>query len=367
MRQLTVGRTASVPRVLALGGAVLALLVAGAVRAGAVVPEGPRVAFTKWGPNPRSLVLMSVDADGSDPRRLAGGAKPAASRGPVPFHGPAWSPDGGRIAYSGYFRSNKWEIFIAAPDGRELQAVPNTVAASDPVFAPDGHMLAFSRTRVRQPRIDIHDPLHSLGGYESTTTWTVDIETGEVKQLTPWRNGLDNSPSSFSADGSTLALSRIGPHGHEAVALRLDSGRVSVLAHNAEEPVFSPDGASIAFVSYRDRNHAEGFDGPVSVSELYVKRIGGSNLRRVTRTTGQQESSPSWDPSGERIAYTQTTGAELFGLGLTNVVMEVNADGTCATRIFGHPTRQKYGGNVGLYGPAWQPGPGRETGRIDCG
>jgi Tol biopolymer transport system component len=335
--------------------------------AGATVPEGPRVAFTKWGPNPHSITLMSTGADGSGVRRLAGGTKPAASHGPLPFDGPTWSPDGSRIAYSGYFRSDKWEIFTAAPDGSDLRAVPHTVGARDPVFAPDGHTIAFSRLRIREPHIDIHHPLHSLGGgYESTTAWTVDLETGEVRRLTPWRNGLDNSPSSFSPDGSTLALSRNDPRRHDAVALQLATGTVSVLAHNAEDPVFLPDGTRVAFVSYRDRNHAEGFDGPVLVSELYVEELDGSGLQRITQTQELQEAAPSWDPSGERVAYTQTTANEPLSLGLTNVVMEVNVDGTCAKRIFGHPTKAKYGGSVGLYGPVWQPAPGREAGRIAC-
>jgi len=335
--------------------------------AGATVPESPRVAFTQWGPNPRSITLMSAGADGSGVRRLAGGTKPAASHGPLPFDGPTWSPDGSRIAYSGYFRSDKWEIFTAAPDGSDLRAVPNTVGAGDPVFAPDGHTIAFSRSRVRQPHINIHHPLQSPGGgYESTTTWTVDLETGEVRRLTPWRNGLDNSPSSFSPDSSTLALSRDDPRRHEAVALQLAAGTVSVLAHNAEEPAFSPDGTRVAFVSYRDRNQAEGFDGPVLASELYVEGSDGSDLQRITHTRELQEAAPSWDPSSERIAYTQSTGNDLFGLGLTNVVMEINADGSCPTRVFGKPAKPRSHRLVGLYGPVWQPGPGREAGRIIC-
>lgn len=126
----------------------------------------------------------------------------------------------------------------------------------------------------------------------------------------------------------------------------------------------------VAFISYRDRNHGEGFDGPVSESELYVKDLDGSGLRRLTRTIAQQEAGPSWDPSGNVIAYTQATtpGGELFGLGASNVVMEVNADGSCARRIFGKPSRSKFSRHfVGLYGPVWQPGSGRDAARVACG
>jgi len=101
-------------------------------------------------------------------------------------------------------------------------------------------------------------------------------------------------------------------------------------------------------------------------SELYVKDLGGGQLRRVTHTHDQQENAPSWDPSGQRLAYTQSTGNDLFGLGLTNVVMEVNVDGSCPKRVFGKPAKPRSHRLVGLYGPVWQPGPGREAGRIEC-
>jgi len=357
----------------ALGLGAIAVLLLGLVVGGAfaAAPEGPRLAFTRWGSKPFKLELLSVGPSSSGLQRIAGGAKPALTHGPVPFQGPTWSPDGSLIAFSGYFRPDKWEIFVAAPDGSELRAIPGTTKGLNPVFAPDGRTIAFARSRIHTPRIDIHHPLQSLhGGYASTTTWTVGVDGGGLRRLTRWRNGLHNQPSSFSPDGSTLALSRNGPRGHEAVALHLDNGRVAVLARNAEEPAYSPDGTRIAFVSYRDRNvdPKGGFDGPASASELYVRNLDGTGLTQITRTHNRQEQSPSWDPSGQRIAYTQTTAPELFALGFTSVVMEVNADGTCLTRVFGKPTKRgaDLSVGVGLYGPAWQPGPGREAGRIAC-
>jgi len=39
--------------------------------------------------------------------------------------------------------------------------------------------------------------------------------------------------------------------------------------------------------------------------------------------------------------------------------MEINANGTCRTRILSHP-------KVAFFGATWQPGPGREAGPIVC-
>jgi hypothetical protein len=70
---------------------------------------------------------------------------------------------------------------------------------------------------------------------------------------------------------------------------------------------------------------------------------------------------PSWDPSGQRLAFTRTRVVEN---GYTepkkgDALMAINADGTCLKRVYSDP-------ETTLYGAAWQPGPGREAGPISC-
>jgi len=355
-------------RVLALGMVVLSLVAQPAV-AGGVASEGPHLAFVKWAPKPDALELLSLGFSGTGAQRISGGLKPIRDHSPVPFNRVAWSPDGGSIAFAGYFRAEKWEVFIAELDGSGLRAVPGTVGGQDPVYSPDGRTIAFSRTRFHQPRFDPKHPLKFLAGlYSSTTAWTTGIDGKGLKRLTPWRNDLYNTPSSFSLDGSNLAMSREDRRGHSAVLMELSSRRVTLLARDAEEPAYSPDGARIAFVSYRDReiDPEGGFDGPTLASELYVVNTDGSGLTRITHSHARQESAPSWDPSGERLAYMQSTGHESLGLGLANVVMEINADGTCPWRLFGKRAKPRSRKLVGLYAPTWQPGSGRGAGRIEC-
>lgn len=79
-------------------------------------------------------------------------------------------------------------------------------------------------------------------------------------------------------------------------------------------PVFSPDGTRIAFVSSREGN-----------SEIYVMNRDGSDVRRLTNNL-EIDSTPTWSPSGTQIAFTsQRTG--------TPQIYVVGADGTGLRKI----------------------------------
>ena len=64
-------------------------------------------------------------------------------------------------------------------------------------------------------------------------------------------------------------------------------------------PSWSPDGKRIAFISRRD-GHFIG-EGGLS-TEIYVMDADGGNEQRLTNNR-KRDSSPSWSPDGERIAF----------------------------------------------------------------
>jgi hypothetical protein len=72
--------------------------------------------------------------------------------------------------------------------------------------------------------------------------------------------------------------------------------------------------------------------------------------------------SQSWDPSGERLAFVRylPEWLEPEELGYGSAVMQVNADGSCLGVVL-RPSLY-----VAFFGVAWQPGSGREAGRIEC-
>jgi Tol biopolymer transport system component len=305
--------------------------------------------------------MISSDPAGGDQRVMVGGNVTRRLL-PFPFSRPSWSGDGGRVAFPGLERSGKdgrLDLYIAAADGSEVTKLPGTQSGVDPVLSPDGHTLAFGREREREAR---RPRRGEVTVYDSISIWLLDLDSGTVSQLTPWRNGLFAFPSSFSPDGSTLAISRNRQDHPSAVAVRLDGSGVTVLARNASDPVYSPDGMRLVMTTIGTRRtiRRKGESLTFAPTELAIAAADGSGLTRLTRTRNL-ELAPSFDPSGQRIVYTLLSPVlgEASFLGAGDSLMEINSDGSCMTKVLSVP-------RITLFGATWQPGPGREAGPISC-
>jgi Tol biopolymer transport system component len=336
--------------------ALIAALVLGILvsSANAGVPGGPRVAFTVDPVEalPEANSLRSANAAGSDVQILGGrlGARRAEL---VPEFPVAWSPDGSRLAVAG-FRAGSLRLFLANLAGGVYRLVPNSAEGIFPAFSPDGDHLAF--TVIRAGETEGEMATGSTSDFHGTAIRIVDLSTGGYRMLTPWRRGLNFVSGSYSADGSTLLATRGSGSGRpRVVAIDLATGaRAEVLA-NAADPIYSPDGSRIAFI----RERASPGHGSDPNADLFVADADGSNVARVTHTPRDYEAWPSWDPSGERIAFTTFPGETGEGDELPAWVGQVNADGTCLRAL-------RRGVASAFYAAAWRPGPGREAGRIAC-
>lgn len=340
---------------------VLAILLTTGV-ATAAVPTGPRLAIVKASRS--GLELLNVNPNGGDPVRLAGGGRRARPYLEF-FSTVSWSADGAGVAFTGIVGVSKGDdhepirkILIASADGIGMRVVPGSSGGIGPVLSPDGHTLAFTREIDRLPPATVGGKRFEEG-FQGSSIWTVDLLTGDRRQLTPWVGRGSYTASSFSPDGSSLLATHEGEllSEPEPVALALDGTGLGRIFEDGGSPVYSPDGTRIAFLRSTMRNE-ENREGS---SDLYVVNADGTGLRRLTRTPGRTELYPSWDPSGERLAYVRFSAAETeasaFGVG--DALMQINADGTCRTKVLSSP-------RAAFYAPAWQPGPDRGAGRIQC-
>jgi Tol biopolymer transport system component len=240
------------------------------------------------------------------------------------------------------------------------------------VFSPNGNTIAFARQR------EAHTSGRAGGDhlFESVSIWLADLKTGTSRPLTPWRDGVFVFPASFSPDGLRLAVSRrIEGKAVEAAEIGLDGKPIRVLARNAFEPIYAPDGQSIAFLRGPVKELTRRFPphGRLRLSarltDIFVRSSLGGGLRRLTTTKRAEEEAPRWDPSGQRLAYTEwrpfdygkesAEVQEAIGFGFGKSVRTINADGTCPTTVLS-------GLDSMYFAAAWQPGVGREAGPISC-
>jgi len=272
-----------------LGGVIIALVACAAGTACAETPAGPRLAVIKWDVFEGRFVLETIDRTGAQPLRLAGGGE---RKRPLPeiFEAPTWSPDGSKIAFVGVSRSLEAglrgdRLYVVGADGRDLKPLLGTHGATSPVFAADGNSIAFTRY-----------------GRRGASIWLAGLAGGAPRRLTPARRGVYLFPGSFSPDGNTLLATRfVGRHPEEIVALHLDTGEVETVLRHAGTPVYSPDGTRLALLRWRPLRRRDGTR--TETSDLFTIRSDGTGLRRLTKTRYQDESFPSWDPSGERLAF----------------------------------------------------------------
>ncbi len=350
--------------------AALVAMAGGGAVARAAVPPGPRLAFIVFHPYPHlGSEVATVDADGGTPLRLSGRPGPKVV---TPINGarPSWSADGGALAFVGVAGAASAAIYVVDAEGthpRLVRASRGIIFEGNPVLAPDGRSVAVMRLDVISGHFERPVPgavrSEQDGGVKvRTAIWSLDVDGRGMHPLTGWRRDRVLVPSSYSPDGSALAATRIvfrGAARTEAVSVDLHGGRAALLAKNASDPVYAPDGRVVAV-----RDHIVKEKGPleairVSSSDLLVGSP-GSPLAKVLSVSGGLNW-PSWDPSGQRIAFTKLNDLNGSPLGLVkaNSVEEVNADGTCPMPV---PSLKR-----GFFsGAAWQPGPGRGAGRIAC-
>ena len=228
--------------------------------------------------------VFTMNADGSDLRVVAG--QPGSE-----FDG-AWSPDGTFIAYRDSRRgiNEDDEIYVVAADGSEARNLTDDPANDwGPDWSPDGRWIAFNSDRQGFP----------LRGY------LADAATAEVH---PIETDAWVEYPSFSPDGTHLTFMGHTGSDYDIYVVELETGETTRLtdAPGADGwPVWSPDGASIAFASERDdcARTEPGEDcwrsgEPGEHHDIWLMDVDGANQRRVTPELGQFV---AWSPDGQHL------------------------------------------------------------------
>jgi Tol biopolymer transport system component len=336
-------------------GVFLCLVVVGTGSAASAAElSGPSLSFVRLGLKPETSEVRISSADGSSAEVIVGGGLDAGPL-PYPYSDLAWTPDGSKVVFSGAHRSlfreldpGRQRLYVSDIEAGTSRAIAGTRGARQPVMAPDERTIAFVRIK--------HGYWRTAEGkrrqWYRTSLWLVAIDGSELRRIRPWRNEGGETPEAFSPDGRTLLIER--GQGN-IVAIDTRGRELGVVARGAWDPAYSPDGSEIALI----RRGEEGEVPRVDV-DLFVMKVDGGGEVQVTETPAM-ETSPSWDPSGQRIVFQRRLNveSELAEMDFGNSILQVNADGTCLSKVFS-------AAGAAYMDPAWRPGPGRGAGRIAC-
>jgi dipeptidyl aminopeptidase/acylaminoacyl peptidase len=270
---------------------------------------------------------------------------------------PRWSSDGSHIAFLAQ-AEGKPQIFVLPADGGESwQLTKAPMGVQQFSWSPDGSSIAYvtAEEPVKRTGADRHLKAFPVGhnhflmqeAVTSSHLWLVKAAPGEKpRRLTQgsWSLPVTMPPSSpasppaWSPDGKQIAIVKLatpytGDSDQATIqivdvatgAMRPLTGRT----RNESQPVFSPDGRSVAYWSPRDGDTK-------NVNEIYVTAATGGEGRSVTRALDRNVMRAIWAPDSRSLLVSANdgTGVSMWMQPLDGAARRIDTGKIVATAAF---------------------------------
>jgi eukaryotic-like serine/threonine-protein kinase len=312
-------------------------------------PDGKRFVFVRQSSKEKTSNLIIANADGSNEKILSSLKDPAY----FSTNGPAWSPDGARIAVSetatGDFQKFLLET-VAAGSGTKIRLGSKDWAAPRQIaWFPDGSAIAFAAPadktslnpqiwQVSYPDAEARRITNDLNFYNGTTITadgsalaTVQISLvanlaitnfGSVisfsspRQVTSGVGRADGLGGITWAPGDKIIYGYYSGGAIRFASVAPDGSKLHDLPLNADQPAW-PDacGDGLHFV-YSARNQSHGLS-------IWRADIDGGNSKQLS--TGDLDILPACSPDGKFVLYSDASGV--------GRVMRVGIDGGTPTPL----------------------------------
>jgi TolB protein len=258
-----------------------------------ISPCGSKIAYGTYFPDGSKVGIYLVNVDGSDKTELVTGV--------IPRYGPVFTPDGRELFFTtGVPEEGK--VFSVTLEGTALKEITDEVPGMEyPSFSSDGKYAVFeygSSNAARIGRWDIESNQVKYISEKDVLAYAPRVSpNGELIAYGVWENGklhlcvMDSDGKnphrltrdknvlgpqySFSPDNKNIVFAAEGEDGLEAIyKIGVDGTNETRLTYNQSRdvnPVYSPDGRFIAFLSMA-----------FNTREIFIMNSDGNGVRRLT-------------------------------------------------------------------------------------
>jgi Tol biopolymer transport system component len=252
--------------------------------------DGEKVAYVSGGDEGFGSDSLSdlyvMNADGSGKTRLTESADFGEAE-------PTWSPDGARIAFTRveyrrddvgdyFYYYETYDVYAINADGTgEVRLTDDAKGVYGPAWSPDGTRIAFTSSRGTTPR--------TAGAEIYVMEPSPEGPSNEPVRLTATRSA--NTSPNWSPDGTKIAFEsgRDRPRSHdftpEVYTMNADGTEPTRLTRKGwyRDPVWTPDGKRLAFTR----------DG---IYTMKAAPLGDGNRPRLVVPSEYSYENPDWQP-----------------------------------------------------------------------
>lgn len=258
---------------------------------------------------------------------------------------PKWSPDGKKIAYIASAFEDVPSLWVMDSNGENKKRLTKDVYCQSPFWSPDGKEIYFTANAIDKNEINICK--------------TSSLSNQEVEVVFD-RVGMESNPC-ISPDGEKILFASGIPE-EQGKPLKFNTeiweyhiskksfNRLTTNEAKDYNPVYSPDGSKIAFVSHRDGFCEESYlqklkevesvietgnmdkiDNLIKEvqemeqdSDIWLMNSDGTNLKQLTQNSGV-DVGVCWSPCGNFLAYTTASKGKDSSKRISIISIETGA------------------------------------------